>query len=139
VLLINRGRSAVQVWSAARAGAVTGPDDVKRVAEDVLFRYVRAQEEIFVYSAIEGVYSAFGADKQHYERLVQLVEAFLQDIGAKLDVQKPVKIDVAQKIGEGKKKEGVTWSITYTLPKAVKVDAAQLDTWKALQKLDIGS
>jgi Domain of unknown function (DUF4157) len=139
VLLINKGRSAVQVWMGAKAGVVTGPDDVKRLAEDVLFRYVRAQEEIFVYSAIEGVYSGFAASKKTYELFAAAVEAFLKSIGAKLEVQKPRVIKVAEKIGEGKKKEGVTWSITYSLPKAVKVDAEQLDTLKTLQEFDIGS
>jgi hypothetical protein len=138
VLLINQGRSAVQVWSGAKAGAVTGPDNVKRLAEDVLFRYVRAQEEIFVYSAIEGVYSGFAANKTAYELFAEAVELFLTGVGAKLDTQKPVPIKVTEKIGEAKK-EGVTWSITYKLPKAVKVGAEHLDLLKTLQEADKGS
>jgi hypothetical protein len=98
-----------------------------------------AQEEIFVYSAIEGVYSGFAANKTAYEQFTALVEAFLKDIGAKLEVQKPVPIKVTEKIGAGKKKEGVTWSITYKLPKAVKVSAGHLDVLKGLQELDLGS
>jgi hypothetical protein len=139
VLLINKGLSAVQVWQRAKAGVVSGPTEAARVAEDVLFRYVRAQEEIFVYSAIADVYGAFAANKGAYELYAQTVEAFLMSIGAKLDTQKPVKIDVAGKIGEGKKKERVTWSISYTLPKSVKVDAGNLADLKKLQGFDIGS
>ena len=140
VLLINKGLSAAQIWGGAKAGLVTGPNDVKRVAEDVLFRYLRAQEEIFVYSAIESMYGFFAArNKGKYELLAKKVEAFLKSAGAKLAVQKPVKIDVAGKIGEDKKKKSVTWSIMYTMPQAVNVDAAHLDTLKALQSSDIGS
>lgn len=139
VMLINKGVSAVQVWQAARAGMVTGSDEVKRLAEDVLFRYVRAQEEIFVYTAIGGVYTGFAANKDHYVDFMKLVEAFLHDIGAKLDKPKTTTIDVKEKIGEGKKKTGVTWSIAYTLPKPMTLDATKVDLLKILQKFDIGS
>jgi hypothetical protein len=70
---------------------------------------------------------------------VQGIEALLGSIGARTEVRKPVPIKVTEKIGEGKKKQPVTWSIGYTLPKAVKVDASQLDDWKKLQELDLGS
>jgi hypothetical protein len=139
VLLINQGLSSLQVWLAARAGLVTGPDQVKGVAEDVLFRYVRAQEEIFVYSAIEGVYGGFAANKERYEQFATAVELFLMSVGAKPVVRKPVPIKVTEKIGEGKKKEGVTWSISYKLPKPVKVGTEHLDLLKGLQKIDAGS
>jgi hypothetical protein len=139
VMLIGKGVSAVQVWQAAQAGMVTGTDEVKNLAEDVLFRYVRAQEEIFVYTAVGGVYSGFAANKDHYVDFMQLVEAFLHDVGAKLDHPKTTKIDVKEKIGEGKKKPAVNWSISYTLPKPMKLDATQVDALKLLQKIDIGS
>jgi len=66
------------------------------------------------------------------------VEAFLKSIGAKIDPQKPTKIDVQEKIGP-KAKEAVSWEIIYKLPKAVKVDDTQLQTLKLLQEADIGS
>jgi len=139
VMLINKGVSAVQVWAAARSGLVTGPDDVKALTEDVLFRYVRAQEEIFVYTAIAGVYSGFAANKDHYVDYVKLVEALLHDLHAGLEKPKSTPIDVQEKIGEGKKKEGVKWSIAYTLPKPFKIDATQTEALKLVQKFDIGS
>lgn len=139
VMLIGKGVSAVQMWQAAQAGMVSGPDEVKRLAEDVLFRYVRAQEEIFVYTAIGSIYSGFAANKDHYVDFLKLVEAWLHDIGAKLDKPKTTTIDVKEKIGEGKKKQAVSWSIGYTLPKPMKLDATQVDVLKALQKFDIGS
>lgn len=139
VMLINKGVSAVQVWQAAQAGMVTGPDEVKRLTEDVLFRYVRAQEEIFVYTAIAGVYTGFAANKDRYVDFMKLVEAFLGGIGVKVDKPKITKIDVKEKIGEGKRKEGVSWSIGYTLPKPLKIDATQVDALKFLQKFDIGT
>ena len=139
VLLIGKGVSAVQVWQAAQPGMVTGPEEVKRLAEDVLFRYVRAQEEIFVYSAIGAVYTGFAANKDHYVNLVNLVEALLHDIGAKLDKPKTTSIDVKEKIGEDRNKEGVTWSIGYTLPKPMTIDATQMNALKFLQKFDTGS
>jgi len=138
VMLINRGASAVQVWKSVSAGMVSGPDDIKSLAEDVLFRYVRAQEEIFVYSAIGEVYSAFKANKDRYDFLVGVVEAFLKSVGVKVDLEKSFKIDVKEKIGP-KQKEAVTWSITYKLPKALKVDKTHLEILKQIQKVDIGS
>jgi hypothetical protein len=139
VMLIGKGVSAGQVWQAAKAGMVTGPDEVKQLAEDVLFRYVRAQEEIFVYTAIGSVYSGFAANKDHYVDFMTLVEALLHDIGAKLEKPKTTKIDVKEKIGEGKKKQAVSWSIGYTLPKPMKLNATQVDALKVLQTFDIGS
>lgn len=138
VMLFNKGASAVQVWQSAVANLVSGPPEVKSLAEDVLFRYLRAQEEIFVYSAIGEVYSSFKANKDYYELLVAAVEAFLKKIGASVDLQKPINIDVKEKIGV-KQKESVTWSITYKLPKAVKVDKGHLETLKLLQEMDVGS
>lgn len=138
VMLIDRGQAAVQIWPNAMSGAVTGPSDVKSLAEDVLFRYIRAQEEIFVYDAIAGVYSSFKENKDRYELYVAAVEAFVKSEGGKIEQQKPVAIDVKEKIGE-KKKEKVTWSIAYKLPKGLKVDKPQMETLKTLQKLDIGS
>jgi hypothetical protein len=139
VLLINKGISAVQVWQRARPSLVSGPPEAAGLAEDVLFRYVRAQEEIFVYSAIADLYSAFAANKDRYVLYTQAVEAFLGSIGAKLKTGKPVNIDVAEKIGEGKKKTSVKWSISYTLPKSVTVGEAQVADLKQLQEFDIGS
>ena len=83
-------------------------------------------------------YGAFAANKDVYALYVPLVEAFLETIGAKLAPQKPVKIDVAKKIGPGKKKQRVTWSISYTLPESVKVDAAHVADLKSLDA-DLGS
>jgi hypothetical protein len=139
VMLIGKGVAAVQVWPEARAGMVTGPDEVKRLAEDVLFRYVRAQEEVFVYNAIGSIYTGFAANKDHYVDFMKLVEAFLHDVGAKLEKPKVTKIDVKERIGEGKKKEGVTWSISYTLPKPMALGSSQTEALKFLQKFDIGS
>jgi hypothetical protein len=138
VMLIDRGQAAVQIWPNAMSGAVTGPADVKSLAEDVLFRYIRAQEEIFVYGAIAGVYSSFKENKDRYELYVAAVEAFVKSEGGKIEPQKPVAIDVKEKIGE-KKKEKVTWSIAYKLAKGLKVDKPQMETLKTLQNLDIGS
>ena len=57
---------------------------------------------------------------------MELIEAFLP---------KTTKIDGKEKIGEGRKKAGVTWSISYTLPKPMTLDA-QMDSLKTLQKFD---
>jgi hypothetical protein len=107
------GVSAVQVWQRVRNGMVTGPDEVKRLAEDVLFRYIRAQEEIFVYTAIAAVYSGFAGNEENYVNFTKLVEGFLQGVGAKLGKPKRTKIGGKGKTG---KKGGSDWSITYTLP-----------------------
>jgi hypothetical protein len=104
VLLINKGLSAAQIWGA-KAGVVTGPNDVKRVAEDVLFRYLRAQEEISsIRRSRACTVSSRPKTRGKYEQLVQKVEAFLKSAGAKLNVQKPAKIDVAGKISEVRKR-----------------------------------
>jgi hypothetical protein len=115
---------------------VTGPDEVKRLAEGVLFRYLRAQEEMFVYTAIGNVYSSFSTNKDHYVNFMELVEAFLRGIGTKRDKPKTTKIEV--KIGGGKKKAGVSWSISYRLPKPMTLGATQIDSLKRLQMFDIG-
>jgi hypothetical protein len=137
VMLINRGASAVQLWKSSGGSLVSGPDEVKRLADDVLFRYVRAQEEIFVYKAIAGLYSEFAGNKEHYELYELAVEAFLASVGAKSEAGKPTILPVKDMIGETKSK--VDWSITYKLPKAVKVDQSNLEDLKTLQKMDIGS
>ena len=139
VMLINKGISAAQVWQAAKTGIVTGPDEVKRLAEDVLFRYLRAQEEIFVYTAIAGMYTGFAANKAHYVDFTTLVEAWLHDVGGKLATPTARNIDVKEKIGGGKKKQPVTWSIAYKIPRPMHLDAAQIEVLKVLQKFDIGS
>src|SRR5208337_2794415 len=113
VMLINKHISAAQVWRDHKKGAVSGPDDVKALAEDVLSRYMRAQEEIFVYTAIEDIYTNFAGNKSIYEAFAALVEAFVNSVGGSVTQQKPVSIDVKEKIGE-KKKEGVSWSIQYS-------------------------
>ena len=139
VMLINKGVSAVQLWQASGNGMVAGPDEVKTLAEDVLFRYLRAQEEIFVYTAIAGVYTGFAGNKDHYVDFTKLVEAFLHDVGAKLDKPKTTKIDVKEKVLQGNKMVGVDWSITYTVPKSMTLKASEVDALKLLQKFDIGT
>jgi len=138
VMLINKHISAAQVWRDHKKGAVSGPDDVKAIAEDVLSRYMRAQEEIFVYTAIEDIYTNFAGNKSIYEAFAALVEAFVNSVGGSVTQQKPVSIDVKEKIGE-KKKEGVSWSIQYSLPAGLKVDAGQMDTLKKLKAVDPGT
>lgn len=137
VMLINQGSAAVQLAKQI-ASIVKGPSDVKSLAEDVLFRYLRAQEEIFVYSAIGEVFTEFKANKEHYDLFVAAVEAFLASVGAKTAFFKSVKVNVREKIGP-KQKEGVTWSFDYKLPKSLNAEATQLGVLKQLQQFDIGS
>lgn len=128
VMLINRGASSTQVFKSILSGLVSGPEDVKRLAEDVLFRYVRAQEELFVYSAIEGLYSSFKGNKKLYQDYIDLVEPLIKAIGGKVVEQKPITIDVKEKVGKG-------WTLTYKLPKDIKVDTKHKQIFEEMQKL----
>jgi len=104
----------------------------------VVFRFLRAQEEIFVYSAIEGLYSSFKGNKKNYELYAELIEKAVKSIGGKVVDQKPVTIDVKEKVGPAGK-EAVQWALTYKLPKDIKVDSKHQEFFEELQKLDSGT
>ena len=128
VMLINRGASSTQVFKSILSGLVSGPEEVKKLAEDVLFRYVRAQEELFVYNAIEGLYSSYKGNKKLYQDYIDLVEPFIKALGGKIVEEKPVTIDVKEKVGKG-------WTLTYKLPKDIKVDTKHKELLETMQKL----
>jgi len=138
VMLINHGASALQVYKSNLSGLVTGPEPVKGLVENVVFRFLRAQEEIFVYSAIEGLYSSFKGNKKNYELYAELIEKAVKSIGGKVVDQKPVTIDVKEKVGPAGK-EAVQWALTYKLPKDIKVDSKHQEFFEELQKLDSGT
>jgi hypothetical protein len=136
VALIESHASAVQIWELSQPGLVTGPKEAKALVEDVLFRYLRAQEEIFVYTTIASVYPAFAKGKEHYVTYVEQVGALLSDLGIQLAKPKTIPIFERQEVGKGKSKKRASWSIHYILPKAFRADAKQMREFKVLQEVD---
>ena len=102
VFLINRNASANQLWQGVGVNLVKGPKEAKEAAEDVMRRYLRAQEELFVYTQVGQLYSEFAKNKTHYEKFVQAVELFLSALSAQPDQTKTIKLDVNEKV-QGKK------------------------------------
>lgn len=137
VMLIERGASAAQLWDTVGGGMVKGPQPAKEAAEDLLRRYLRAQEEVFVYAYVGELYSEFKANKDRYELFLQLIEVLLESLSAKPTEVKKVKLQVSEKVG--KKKEKVDWSISFKYPKSLTVAESDVTQLKEASKLDPGT
>jgi hypothetical protein len=124
-LLIERHASANDVWETIKTGVVTGPPTVKNRCEELIHRYLVAQEEVFTYqnvSELGGSYSNFSSKNQpRYEAFIAETEIFLASKGVKLDRSKK-KLNVAQRVGGNR----VDWSIEIRYPGSLGVTGADL-------------
>jgi len=135
VFLSNRGASASRIWESVGSNMVKGPQAPREACENVMRRYFRAQEELFVYTQVGELYSEFSKNKSAYEAFIQAVDLFLASISVKVDQTKTVKLNVKEKVDKSK----VDWEISFKYAKSVAVAEAQLDQLKELAALDIGS
>jgi len=133
--LINRGASSGQVWDAVGPTMVKGSQTAKEACEKVMWRYLRAQEEVFVYTQVGELYSAFSKNKLSYEAFIAAVDLFLASISANPDQTKTIKLRVGEKVDRKK----VDWLISFKYPRSITVSEAQLDKLKELAKFDIGT
>jgi hypothetical protein len=124
-MLIRRHASANDLWQTINTQLVTGPRTVKNRCEELIHRYLLAQEEVFTYQSVSelgSAYSHFSAGNQpRYELFIAATEAFFRSKNVKLEVSKK-KLDVTEKVG-GKK---VDWSIEIHFPRRVLVAGADL-------------
>jgi hypothetical protein len=135
VFLINRGASANQLWGTVGRAMISGPGAARQECEKVMRKYLRAQEELFVYSQVGGLYSGFTEQKAKYEEYVAAVDVFLDSISARADQAKAIKLDVEEKVGAKR----VDWQVSYKYPKSIAVQDSHIDRLKALASRDIGT
>lgn len=129
-LLITRGMAANQLWESIKSKLVEGPPTVKQRCEEVVHRYLLAQEESFVYENVGKIYSGFVKNKDVYDAYIQAAEVFFASKAAKFGEIKKT-LDVKERVAKHK----VDWSISFKHPKSLIVDANDITTLNALLML----
>lgn len=120
VLLINRGLDSETMWAKTQAQLkIQGPADVKAKAEELVHKYLLAQEETFVYDAVALLYPPVDQVKASYDVFISSAERLLKNKGAKLTL-----ITQSLPVSEKVEKKSVSWSITYKQPDALTLQAS---------------
>jgi hypothetical protein len=124
-LLLRRGLSANDLWEKIRAKVAQGPPTVKNRCEEMVHRFLLAQEEVFVYDNVSKLgpeYSSLaGINQPRYELWSLEAEAFFKQKGVTL-TKTTNKLAVSDKVA-GKK---VDWTIDYEIPDPMTVTGADL-------------
>jgi hypothetical protein len=125
-LLLRRGLSANDLWEKIRAKVAQGPPTVRNRCEEMVHRFLLAQEEVFVYANVSKLgpeYSSLAGINQPRCELWSLeAEAFFKQKGVTLTKTTTNKLDVSDKVA-GKK---VNWTIDYKIPDPMTVTGADL-------------
>ena len=123
--LITKGISANQVWNTIKNQLViNGPPTVRQRCEELIHRFLLAQEEVFVYENVAKMgkdYQAFLSNKDVYDLYVGVVKVFFESRHAKFGESKQT-LDAQ---GKSPKKSG-SWTITLAYPKVLTVDATDM-------------
>lgn len=125
VLLIRQGIHAEAVWQRIGPGVVDGPPVPRNRAEELVHLFLYAQEEVWVYQNVAEMYSGFIGNLQPYTDFVDMIDIFLSERRTQV-IEKRTDIPVSERVGLGKKKSAVDWSITFKVPKLVRVSAADI-------------
>jgi hypothetical protein len=124
-LLLRRGLSANDLWEKIRAKVAQGPPTVKNRCEEMVHRFLLAQEEVFVYDNVSKLgpeYSSLaGINQPRYELWSLEAETFFKQKGVTL-TKTTNKLAVSDKVA-GKK---VDWAIDYKIPDPMTVTGADL-------------
>jgi Domain of unknown function (DUF4157) len=124
-LLLRSGLSANDLWEKIRAKAAEGPPTVKNRCEEMIHRFLLAQEEVFVYDNVSKLgpeYSSLaGINQPRYELWSLRAEAFFKKKGVTL-IKTTNKLAVSDKVA-GKK---VDWTIDFKIPDPMTVTGADL-------------
>jgi hypothetical protein len=134
-LLLNRNASALQIWDVVGPGMVTGPPEAREACNNLMRRYLRAQEEVFVFTHVGELYSAYLPLKAAHEKFIGEVDQFLASITVRPEGRTTIKLEVGEKVD----KRNVPWDISYKYPKAFSVKEAHLDQLRSLVAKDIGT
>jgi hypothetical protein len=126
-LLINRRSSANQIFeNLVKGKLVKGPPTVVERCQELVHRFLLAQEESFVYGNVGKVYSNYLQNKDVYDLWIKSAHAYLESKSAKFETQKKT-LDVGEKVGKKK----VAWDIRYDVPTSMTAgptDIADLNT-----------
>jgi hypothetical protein len=130
--LINLGASAEQLWQARRNGIKISAADASTVehAKILLQNYLHAQEEVFVYKAVEAVYSKDDKTIAFRKRL----EGFLAQVAEYLFSKKKMAVETISRQIAANGKE--TLVLDFKLPKgSLILDAKGSEEVGALLRL----
>ena len=124
VMLINKGIGSDAQWNKLKSSAsfkISGPSDAQAKGEELVRKFLIAQEEVFVYESVGTLYPPVDQVKGDFDVFIKNAERLLKKKGSTL---KPVtqSISVSEKVDN----KTVAWSITYNQPDSLTLTAGDI-------------
>lgn len=124
-VLIARGVGSDAQWEKLKASGkfkITGPSNAQAKGEELVRKFLVAQEEAFVYESVAMLYPPISPVKAEYDVFIKYAEQFLTKKGGAISASKHT-ISVSEKVD----KKAVPWSITFRLPRSLTLVAADIE------------
>src|SRR5207248_2573702 len=102
---------------------ITGPSDVQTKGEELVRKFLIAQEEVFVYESVATLYPPVNPVRKDFDVFINNAERLLKKKGGTLKKVEEA-ISVSEKVDEKK----VTWSITFNQPDSLTLNSDDIQT-----------
>jgi hypothetical protein len=125
-MLINKGISSDAQWNKLKSSGkfkITGPSDVQTKGEELVRKFLIAQEEVFVYESVATLYPPVNPVRKDFDVFINNAERLLKKKGGTLKKVEEA-ISVSEKVDEKK----VTWSITFNQPDSLTLNSDDIQT-----------
>jgi Domain of unknown function (DUF4157) len=121
-MLIRKGIGSDAQWEKLKSGKfkINGPSDAQAKGEEIVRKFLIAQDEVFVYESVATLYKPSEGDKlkESFDSFIKNAKSFLIRKGAKMSTAK-YSVSVSEKVD----KKAVPWNITYELPDSLTLTA----------------
>jgi hypothetical protein len=124
-MLIAKGVGSDAQWEKLKASGkfkITGPSDAQSKGEELVRKFLIAQEEAFVYESVAMLYPPVSPVKAGFDIFIKNAEQFLTKKGKAIS-----SVKFAIKVSEKVDKKAVLWSITYRLPGSLTLVTADVN------------
>jgi len=123
-MLISKGIGSDAQWNKLKPTfKISGPPDAQDKGEELVRKFLIAQEEVFVYESVALLYPPVDQVKAAYDVFMNTAEKLLKNKGATMK-KVSQNISVSEKVAN----KAVTWTITYNQPDALTLTSADTKT-----------
>jgi hypothetical protein len=121
-MLIAKGVGSDAQWGKLKGSGkfkITGPADAQAKGEELVRKFLIAQDEVFVYESVAMLYPPVAPVKGDFDLFIKNAELLLTKKGAAISTSRQT-ISVSEKVA----KKAVPWTITYRTPGSFTLVAA---------------
>jgi hypothetical protein len=123
-MLIRKGIGSDAQWNKLKSTfKISGPPDAQAKGEELVRKFLIAQEEVFVYEHAALLYPPVDTIKANFDSFINVTEQFLKKKGATLN-----KVVQSISVSEKVKKQPVIWNITYDQPNQLTLTSPDTQT-----------